>query len=139
MKNKMEELAKLLGVELEEEFDIETDKLINRCKVTKDGICLLHYISNKYILSNVDVCKLLTGEYKIKKLPRKARKNEKYFIPDPATTDKYAIEWGIADDVADVTYNRGLMCKTKEQAVKIAEAMIKVAREMQGFKGNKED
>ena len=67
MENKMAEVAKLLGVELEEEFRIEGCSY--KYKLTKEGLSFLGFNSQEWILSSI-IGKLLTGESKIIKLPK---------------------------------------------------------------------
>ena len=67
MENKMAEVAKLLGVELEEEFKIEGYSY--KYKLSKEGLSFWGVISQEWILSSI-IGKLLTGESKIIKLPK---------------------------------------------------------------------
>lgn len=65
--NKMKEVAKLLGVELEEEFKIEGFRC--KYKLTNDGLMYWSYLDNKWLISNF-LKELLTRELKIIKLPK---------------------------------------------------------------------
>ena len=67
MENKMKEVAKLLGVELEEEFRIEGCSY--KYKLSKEGLSFWGVSSQEWILSSI-IGKLLTGESKIIKLPK---------------------------------------------------------------------
>lgn len=67
MENKMVEVAKLLGVELEEEFKIEG--FCCKYKLTNDGLMYWSYLDNKWLISTF-LKELLTGELKIIKLPK---------------------------------------------------------------------
>ena len=65
--NKMNEVAKLLGVELEEEFRI--DGLSYKCKLSNYGLmCWSNNLQRWYITSIIG--ELLTGEKQIIKLPK---------------------------------------------------------------------
>ena len=67
MENKMKEVAKLLGVELEEEFRIEG--LTRKHKLTENGLrCWFDDFQQWYASYYID--ELLTGESKIIKLPK---------------------------------------------------------------------
>lgn len=66
-KNKMAEVAKLLGVELEEEFKIEGFRC--KYKLTNDGFMYWSYLDSKWLISNF-FKELLTGELKIIKIPK---------------------------------------------------------------------
>lgn len=63
----MKEVAKLLGVELEEEFRIEGCSY--KYKLSKEGLSFWGVSSQEWILSSI-IGKLLTGESKIIKLPK---------------------------------------------------------------------
>lgn len=65
--NKMKEVAKLLGVELEEEFKIEGFRC--KYKLTNDGLMYWSYLDSKWLISGF-LNELLTGEVKIIKLPK---------------------------------------------------------------------
>lgn len=65
--NKMKEVAKLLGVELEEEFKVYGFRC--KYKLTNDGLMYWSYLDNKWLISTF-LKELLTGELKIIKLPK---------------------------------------------------------------------
>ena len=65
--NKMKEVAKLLGVELEEEFKIKG--FINKCKLSTYGLMCWSDTSQDWVLSSA-IGELLTGEKQIIKLPK---------------------------------------------------------------------
>ena len=66
--NKMNEVAALLGIKLEEEFIIEG--FSNRYKFSKDGLMYLSDTLGKWNLSSSKFNMLLTGEAQIVKLPK---------------------------------------------------------------------
>ena len=68
MKNIMKELAKLLDVELEEEFRIEG--FSNRYKFSKDGLMYLSDTLGEWNPSSSKFNILLTGDAKIVKIPK---------------------------------------------------------------------
>lgn len=67
MENKMAEVAKLLGVKLEEEFKIEGYRC--KYKLTYDGLMYWSYFDSKWLIS-ILFKELLTGKVLIVKLPR---------------------------------------------------------------------
>ena len=69
----------------------------------------------------------------LKKKPWEAELNEPYYLPNPIWTAKFGKVTNNGSETYNKWYKKGLMCQTKRQAIDIAEAMIKVAREMQGF------
>lgn len=65
--NKMSEVAKLLGLELEEEFRIKNSNF--RYKLSKDGFMFWSdYIQDWFYISKLE--QLLTGKVQIIKLPK---------------------------------------------------------------------
>ena len=66
--NKMNEVAALLGIKLEEEFIIEG--FSNRYKFSKDGLMYLSDTLGKWNLSSSKFNMLLTGKAQIVKLPK---------------------------------------------------------------------
>lgn len=132
--NKMAEVAKLLGVELGEEFVVKSPKGYNVIsKLNNEGLWGYSQSTGEYRLCNIDLCKLITGEFEIKKKPWKAELNTPYYMPNPICVDKYSGVTNNGSETDNEWYRLGLMCQTKRQAIKTAEAMIKVARKMQGF------
>lgn len=67
MENKMNEVAKLLGLELEEEFKIEGYR--SKYKLTYDGLMYWSYLDSKWLIS-MFFKELLTGKLKIIKQPK---------------------------------------------------------------------
>ena len=65
--NKMAEVAKLLGVELEEEFRIDGYRC--KYKLTNDGLMYWSYLDSKWLIS-MFFKELLTGKLKIIKLTK---------------------------------------------------------------------
>ena len=65
--NKMNEVAQLLGLELEEEFRIESYD--SKYKLTRDGLRFWSVPLQDWVLSSI-IGELLSGERKITKLPK---------------------------------------------------------------------
>ena len=65
--NKMNEVAQLLGLELEEEFRIESYD--SKYKLTRDGLRFWSVPLQDWVLSSI-IGELLSGERKIIKLPK---------------------------------------------------------------------
>ena len=66
-KNKMADVAKLLGVELEEEFKIKG--FTNKCKLSTYGLMCWSDTKQDWVLSSA-IGELLTGLDEIVKLPK---------------------------------------------------------------------
>lgn len=83
MKNNMEEVAKLLGVELNEEFEIvfaPPSSCYAKVKLTTDGAKVID--TNVYDVFNLKTYlleHLIKGVYEIKRKPWKPKFNEKYY------------------------------------------------------------
>ena len=93
LENKMAEVAKLLGVELDEEFKIEGFRC--KYKLTNDGLMYWSYLDNKWLISNF-FKELLTGELKIVKIAKpildEAEKRYLSNIIKPLKKVKYIIK-----------------------------------------------
>ena len=77
-KNYMADVAKLLGVELEEEFNIDSrGKTIY--KLTEKGLFALSILNGWEKYEDFLLAALLCGELTIKKLPWKPKPSEKFF------------------------------------------------------------
>lgn len=94
MANYMAEVAKLLGVELGEEFQI-CGNGVATVKLTEDGLKIVTMLGPLIDNAN-EVCltKLITGKYKIKRKPWKPKYGDYYWAvsADP-THSLYYIEW----------------------------------------------
>ena len=119
-KNYMQDVAKMLGVELEEEFKISNDAHIYR--ITKYGV--EYMLANKmWNRDTFTLLKLLNGEIKIIKLPWQPRKGDKYYRPSAYFKCVDAALWeGYSSDFA--LKEAGMAFKTKEEC----EAALPVLR-----------
>lgn len=77
-KNYMADVAKMLGVELEEEFKIDGIEL--KYRFTENGV-YCHVDNGWWQCSNVMLPKILLGEFEIIKLPWEPKYGETYFRP----------------------------------------------------------
>lgn len=130
MDNKMSEVAKLLGVELEEEFEIvEIKNYIY--KLTLDGLYFIekrHRINNKeWVLAGSCLSNLFSGKYKINK-KWKPKYGEYYFLSDSTMNDKFNTKtWddGIYDNLMR---NSGLIFKTQEEAIAMTNKILEFVK-----------
>lgn len=131
-KNHMEEVAKMLGVELGEAFKISDDreylKWQRYYRLTSDGV----EVSNDNV--HWEKCMsevlewLLKGEIGIK-LPWKPKINEAYYIPFIPCIRPASEEHRWKDTEAEKKYyDMGLVFKTGEEAVELARRMLAVAK-----------
>lgn len=115
-KNHMAEVAKMLGVELGEEFNLkdctEETQSTNRFKITMDG--LYEFWDNTWMHHDW-IGDLLLGEYEIVKLPWKPQFDDEYYctsVPQRCVRKCY---WSnITRDYA--FYRLGMCYRTKEEA-----------------------
>ena len=99
-KNYMQEVARMLGVELGEEFKIKETLTKSVYKLTTSGL-LGKCGDNDWKHENFAMIALLIGEYHIIKLPWQPKKGEKYYYPGDNFQEVYADNWeGFATDFA---------------------------------------
>lgn len=89
-KNYMADIAKMLGVELEEEFKIAEDDCVYR--LTEDGLIHKNEYDNWYYDNDVFL-NLLDGTVEIIKLPWKPKLGEKYYIPSNYFDEARLTDW----------------------------------------------
>lgn len=135
-KNYIAGVAKLLGVEEGEVFQVNDDGTLEKCffKFT-DGFL---YISdngkdNSWCVANDSILiRLLYGYLSICKPLWKPTLGEKYYTPTIDCKDLPFLYTSVfwADDRIDKEfYKRGLVFKTKEEAVAMAETLLAVVKE----------
>ena len=130
----MEEVAKLLGVELEEVFKVTDDdsgKYHNYYKFTeKKGI----EVSEDNVKWEADTAGtlvlkwLLIGVARIIKLPWKPSRHDTYYMPSVTSIDKYIKLFWTGSKNDEDSYQQGLVLRSKKEAVELAEEMLDVAR-----------
>lgn len=128
MANCMAEVAKALGVELEEVFRIDDYdyEIHGYYKITKEGL----YISrnkNPYnwgsaFSQNLNL--LLKGEIELTKLPQKPAIGDLYCFPCPASPMLYSGCMWEDDEVDNYRFQCGFVFTSEEEAIAMAEEMI---------------
>lgn len=132
----MTEVAKLLGVEEGEVFQIDGDITIRNCifkfengflqvarEEGSDGTWL--------IADDSRLTGLIYGKLSIHKLSWKPKMGESYYLPHIDTIHRYHTAHWLNNAVDQLRYRRGLVCRTKEEAItltKMAEEMIASTR-----------
>ena len=132
MTNHMEEVAKLLGVELEEEFRIEGTHVDYIYKISEKGLFLRCSGRDWWEEVPDTLVQMLAGmTRKIIKLPWKPHIGEKFYIPCIHTELEYMynVYYWNNDDYDKEYYRMGLVCKTPEEAVALTKKMLAVAKE----------
>ena len=131
MTNYMAEVAKLLGVELEEEFRITGFPENCRHKLDKGG--LWHYNEERdwWDDDSYALTRLLGGNARVIKLPWKPKIDEQYYIPCIVAQPKcrFSVYYWNNNDYDNECYRMGLICKTSEEAIALTEKMLAVAKE----------
>lgn len=132
-KNCMAEVAKALGVELEEVFCIDGED--GYFRLTDTGLGTKRNLESKdwYLEITATLNGLLIGENEVIKLPWKPQIGEKYYIPRIAIRPEdrhYYYYWGnYGSDIK--RYDMGIVCKTLEEAIALTKKMLAVAKEVE--------
>ena len=87
--NYMENVAKMLGVELEEEFKIDSSHTIY--KFIENGLCF--QCGGAWLRADSNLINLIKGNSTILKLPWQPKKGEKYYRPMEGFEDVYLDKW----------------------------------------------
>lgn len=131
-KNCMAEVAKALGLELEEVFRIDGDG--HYFRLTDTGLGMSMVLGNKgWFVAPINALNgLLLGENEIIKLPWRPQEDEKYYVPFIATKpiNMYDEHYWLNEDIDMNRYRMGLVCKTKEEATAMTKKMLAVAKEV---------
>lgn len=134
MDNKMKEVAKILGVELEEVFSFKgSSGCYTYCsdtylKFTENG---LKESVNRTSWHNAAAWMwkgLITGALKINKLPWKPSRDDAYYMPSTISIGKYIKLFWTGSKNDEDSYQQGLVFRTEKEAVELAEEMLDVAR-----------
>ena len=132
MINRMEEVAKMFGLELEEHFHITKKSYENTVyKFTKDGVAFYDNKLRTWYESVGALAGILTGETEVVKLPWKPAVYDEYYYPIPSDRDLWESRLWIGDNYDNSRFSRGLVCKTKEEAIDMAKKMLAVVKEEQ--------
>ena len=131
MDNKMVEIAGLLDVELGEVFRIKDYPTYPETyfRFTDDGLkqsvdTVAWSKPSAWVLEG-----LITGALQITKLPWKpSYYGEAYYVPSVTNANKCIRLFWTGSNGDKSFYQQRLICRTKEEAIKLAEEMLDVAR-----------
>ena len=123
MTSHMKDVAKLLGVELEEVFRLE--KYESYFRFTREYFESSLDGNNWSIANNLTLLAVLNGTATIK---RKPKYDEKYYIPSISNAFGYNSFYWKGDDSDEKYYNFGIICKSKEEAIALRQKMLAVAK-----------
>ena len=130
MNNKMAEVAKMFGLELEEHFHITKKSYENTVyKFTKDGVAFYDNKLRTWYESVGALAGILTGETEVVKLPWKPTKGEKYYVSHILDRDLWDCYLWDDEEYDEELYKRGVVFKTKEEAVMAAKKMLVAIKE----------
>ena len=139
MDNKMAEVAKLLGVELNEVFFVKgcsgcyTYYSKTYLKFTESGLKDSVNRTSWHSAAAWVWKSLITGALKINKLPWKPSRGDVYYIPSVTSIGKYIKIFWIGSKNDEDFYQQGLVLRTEKEAVELAEEMLDVARKKFGM------
>lgn len=109
-KNYMADVAKMLGVELEEEFKIDSSDTIFKFYENE----LWHQCGGMWLRTNSHLIDLIKGDSKIVKLPWQPKKGDKYYTPSTDFDRAICYCWkGYSSDFA--LKKVGMVFRTKEE------------------------
>lgn len=125
----MAEVAKALGIELEEPFRIDGKE--GYFRLTDTGLGIKRELEDKYwMMAPFDILNnLLIAFYEIIRLSWKPTYGESYYVPDVTSDKKYGIWRWLNVGVDKLHYERGVVFKTAEEAIAVAEQMLAVVKE----------
>lgn len=134
MANHMSEVAELLEVELGEAFQIDNCRSVAEMyyRLTEDGLEQSDTPNGEWNEGDEWILALLlTGEAEIIQLPWKPQEGEKYYVPRIAIRpyDRHYYYYWDNSGVDIKRYDMGIVCKTPEEAIKLANKMLAVAKE----------
>ena len=110
--NYMKDVAKILGVELEEEFKIKGFEPIY--KITNYGLVIKTDSNNWCEMSGDTFLQLIRGDYVIRKLPWQPKKGDEYYYPGEGLNNICRALWD--NTVFGFAYKEaGMIFKTYEE------------------------
>lgn len=136
MANHIAEVAQMLGVKIGETFKLTDD-------THGDYHRYYQFTDKKGFETSVDGLKwetaaavvlrgILMGDIRIVKLPWKPKMEEKYYVPnifDWNSWNSYDYYLWLDDKRDEEFYKRGLVFKTKEEAIEMSKKMLAMAKE----------
>lgn len=130
MTNHMEEVAKLLGVELEEEFRIEGTYVDYIYKISEKGLFLRCSGRDWWEEVPDTLVQMLAGRTrKIIKLPQKPNIGATYYYPSPMFPCLWKWRSWKNDEVDNYRFQHGFVFTTPEEAIALAQRMMEIVKE----------
>lgn len=130
MTNRMSSVADLLGMELGEVFRIKDYPTFPETyfRFADDGLMqsvdtIAWTKPSAWVLGS-----LITGALQITKLPWKPSCGEVFYMPSVINENKYIRLFWHDSGTYKSFYQQGMICRTKEEAIKLSEKMLDVVR-----------
>ena len=127
----MKDIARILGVELEEVFSIKHEGVVyDSCfKLTEFGLAKLSDNTGCWVMIGID--SLLNGYDEIILKHWRPNNGGYYYLPmlTPNVSDRYEMHRWDGGNFDKFWLNHGLVCKTKEEAIELAKKMLEIAGE----------
>lgn len=127
MASKMTEVAKLLGVEIDEEF-YTTESSI-RYKLTKSGLQSHAKMGDWWHDASLTLTMLLSGCINVEQSPWEPKIDEVYYIPRPDSVSRFATAKWQGGEFDVYRYGQDLVCKSASEAINAAETMLAALQE----------
>ena len=138
MTSHMAEVAKLLGVELRETFNVintnSRTKEKRRFRLTKKGVeCSWDGINWIGSTDPFTLEKLITGENVVANRPWKPTFREIYYVPSILNRDLYDFNSWNNDEYDKELYRRRVVFKTKEEAINMTGKLLALTKKHRLF------
>lgn len=131
MTNRMSSVANLLGMELGEVFRIKDYPNFPETyfRFADDGLMQSVNRTSWHSAPAWMWKGLITGALKITKLPWKPSYNDIYYMPTVVSRGKYLKLFWTGSEADKSSYQQGLVYRTKEEAIELAEEMLSIAKD----------
>lgn len=137
MNKYMENIAKILGVELGEIFSIKHEGVVYNSRFTLTEFGLMEISKGIDCEVTISIDSLLNGDDEIVK-HWKPNNEEYYYVPTLTfyPSGRYEVYMWDGGDFDQFWLNHGLVCKTKEEAIELAGKMLTFTKNTQEGKNN---
>lgn len=132
MSNHMKKIAEMFGVEVGEVFQVGNDDSLKSyyLRFSKIGLEFSKSMGdNTWVTADsYTLLSLLRGELPIKRLPWKPSCGDVFYMPSVISENKYVRLFWHDSGTYKSFYQQGKVCRTKEEAIELAEEMLDIAR-----------
>ena len=127
--NYIPQIAKMLGVEIYEKFDALKGNFVHcsGCYFTNEAFIVEG--ATKELTGDV-LMRILSGRWRVKKLPWKPKNDEGYYSPCVSEgIANYDYHYWNNEQIDLPRYNANLVCRTKEEALEKAKKMLAAVKD----------